>query len=120
MGTNYYMFKKEKPDTVDASEGLHIGKYSCGWVFAFQAYPSKALTTYHQWKQCTKYMYIYDEYGRFVSYKDFWDMVEESKETTDGNPPYSFDNLPEGDEERIDGKSEYMCNGFMFITGDFS
>lgn len=120
MGNNYYYFKEEiNPEVVPPEAGLHIGKLSYGWVFHFQAHPSKALSTYHQWKMSTKRGAIYDEYGRYLTYEEFWDLVDSSKETIDGITPLDFDTCPQ-EERSIYNVDEYMCNGFMFTDCDFS
>lgn len=117
MGCNYYWFKERKKRKQDPSEGLHIGKLSYGWVFHFQAYPNKGLVSYYQWQQFTKSGYIYDEYGRIVTCKKFWEIVLLSKETIDGLTPLDFTSCP---HEEMPGVTEYMNNGFMFTECDFS
>ena len=117
MGTNYYFFREKKKRKQDPSEGLHIGKLSYGWVFHFQAYSNKGLVSYYQWQQATKNGYIYDEYGRLISYNRFWDTVKASKETIDELTPLDFTTCG---YEIMQGINEYMNNGFMFTECDFS
>ena len=121
MGTNFYYFTGKIKEGIPAETGLHIGKLSAGWVFHFQAY--EKLRTIPQYKAFLKEGYIYNEYDEEVSYEDFWRIVEDSlkPDPWDNEPPYSFDNLPEGDNtsSRLTGIEEWMSSGFMFTKNDF-
>ena len=121
MGTNFYLCKYRKEDPYAANDfhesRLHIGKLSYGWVFHFQVYFNQGLVSYASWKERTKHGYIYDEYDEFISYKEFWEMVDSSKEEFDGIKPLDFNSSPSGN---ISGTIEYMESGFMFTNCDFS
>ena len=115
MGTNYYWFKEEPDEKEDVLTGLHIGKNSCGWVFNFEAHSSPKLRTVQDYREFLKEGYIYDEYAREISYNEFWDIVESSKELFNGEPPYvlvdpNYPHEPYG----------YEDEGFAFSEGDFS
>ena len=120
MGTNFYWFKKKQKKGSDCTTGLHIGKRSAGWVFHFQAYDDPYLKSFTDYKEFLKKGYIYDEYDEPVSYEEFIELVEETKEPEiDGKPPWDFNNYPD------DSDCYYICDtwmnsGFMFSLGDFS
>jgi hypothetical protein len=97
MGTNYYAIpqateerKEEIKKAVDRDdfekardmmgERIHIGKSSMGWEFKFD---------HNYWEYFNKdkdeivdfidRCNIYDEYGRYISHGEFWQMVENKK-----------------------------------------
>lgn len=74
MGTNYELYYN-KCKCCGRTDSLHIGKSSVGWKFLFQKIPEKA-ENIAQWKELTKIGEIVDEYGRTLSYDDFWQLVE--------------------------------------------
>ena len=89
MGTNYYFFREKMKENEFCDNGLHIGKNSWGWVFNFEGYPDKGITTVQDWRNLTKEGYIYNEYDEEISYEDFWKLVEETKEPMpDGKEKY--------------------------------
>ena len=117
-GTNYYWHIQKLSHEDEASSGLHIGKDSCGWVFHFQAQPSYALGTVAEWKNFTKTGYIYDEYGRLFSHREFWGIVKDTKlPLEDGREPWHFNNAP--DLETVHIADDYMNKGYMFTVTEF-
>jgi len=65
---------------------VHIGKSSAGWQFLFDHNNDKY---YNRDKQSLKkYLAkceIFDEYGRPITVKDFWQMVENKKNDRQGH-----------------------------------
>ena len=112
MGTNYYLHNKRIKSEEDYCSDFHIGKMSCGWVFNFQAQKGKA-ETLAQMKKYPKNRFIYDEYGREHTYKEFWDMVEKSKE------PYEDGSLPKGTTKEGRRYGDYESEGFVFSPYEF-
>ena len=116
MGTNFYLLKKRLKRTEDLDNGMHIGKRSCGWVFQFQGYPK--IKKVKQMRKVTFDGYIYDEYGDEYTYKDFWDLVEETKvPDEDGKKKYVLDdpNYP----RTLYALTEWEDEGFAFTLEDF-
>ena len=113
MGTNYYALKK-KPSLY--SKVIHIGKASAGWKFLFQGYQGATgsdgfmyddlnINSLEDWKEFLKndeYV-ILNEYDEEVSYKDFFDIVDEKQ--SEDNP----DNF----------KDCANINGYRFSYRDF-
>jgi len=119
LGTNFYWFKEKQKEEFKHHEGLHIGKRSCGWVFHFQAHHKPFLHSFKDYKEFLKEGYIYDEYDRLISYKDFIEAVEATKEIeSDGEKPWDFNSCPE--EESYFPFEQWMNDGYMFSIGDFS
>ena len=101
-------------------EGVHIGKNSAGWVFTFQAHPNLKLKSVNAWKEFLQEGYIYDEYGVLIPVKEFWEIVEASKEPDDFGEPYNYVNWPEDDKSSHElDNYNYMCEGYMFTVSDF-
>ena len=120
MGTNFYYFSEKITNSVFEEGGMHIGKLSAGWVFNFQAYENPKLKTVQDYKEFLKSGVIYNEYEEEVSYRDFWELVEDSlkPDPCDSEPPKSFDNLPEDSIHPINIE-EWMDEGCMFTENDF-
>lgn len=106
MGKNFYAVSK-KPDL---SVPLHIGKSSAGWKFLFQGYTGAfepvIINNIKDWKEylSKENIVILDEYEKMISYKDFFNMVEE-KQSNDN--PNNF-------------KNAVNRNGYRFTYNDFS
>ena len=113
MGTNYYLLTKKVEEGEYPEGGLHIGKQSCGWIFNFQAHPTWGKTVADM-RELTKIWLIYNEYGDLVSYDEFWEMVESSKE------PYEDGSMHKGITEEGRRMGDYEDEGFPFSTIDFS
>lgn len=116
MGTNYYWFKKRIHE--GAEGGLHIGKNSAGWVFHFEAHEYPRLKTVQDYKEFLKKGFIYNEYDEKIPYNEFWEIVEDSVEDCYDRPPYSFVNLPKGEEDILSLRG-WMSEDYMFSMGDF-
>lgn len=102
MGTNYYLFRKDKNIT-EAAEGiqklsngyvfnetyyktfeevqnnyfreLHIGKSSGGWRFSLCIYPSLGINSLEDWKKEFQQFKIVDEYQREVSISEMLSVI---------------------------------------------
>ena len=118
IGTNFYWFKEKQKEDFEHHEGLHIGNRSCGWVFHFQAHHEPFLHSFNDYKKFLKQGYIYDEYDRYIPYKDFIKAVKDTKKSDDGEAPWDFNNCP--DSEKYQLCEEWMNEGYMFSVGDFS
>ena len=113
MGTNYYARVNTCPACKRYDE-IHIGKYSAGWVFNFQAHDEVEFTgsrrfhgplkTIEDYREATKFMNIFNEYGSGIGYNDFWRIVEST--------------LNEPRKDLFDG--DYLSDGYRFSTYDFS
>jgi hypothetical protein len=79
MGTNYYVAKNKCDCCKRYDTEYHIGKSSWGWSFTFQGYKWDNLTSWKLWKEYLKDKMIVDEYGEFMSYDDFVNMIETVK-----------------------------------------
>lgn len=118
MGTNYYWFKDRINEAALIDSGLHIGKDSAGWVFNFEAH--KGLRTTKAYKEFLKEGFIYDEYGREFSYKEFLGVLEDSKEKDYfGRRPYSYSNPDPNESNCRNYYTEWEDEGYMFTVGDF-
>lgn len=72
MGTNYYVYLKDKDELV------HIGKHSMGWSFLFTQnleYYENTKTSVNRFLKLHKNEF-YDEYGELQDINEFWEMVE--------------------------------------------
>ncbi len=112
MGTNYYLLTKRIKKGEYPEGGLHIGKQSCGWIFHFESHPS--IKSLKDMMEATKIGIIYDEYGRRISYKEFWKNVRESKE------PDEDGIMPLGLTEEGIRLGDYESGGYPFSTLEFS
>lgn len=72
MGTNYYA--RTTDDVAEGHEGLHIGKYSGGWDFLFQAHPDLGLNDCESWFKHLSQpgVEIYAESGYTIPLDEFW------------------------------------------------
>lgn len=98
MGTNYYS-KRKRIIFMPAGHSVHIGKKSSGWKFLFHLHKGyyKDYKTLIEW---LRHRYIYDEYGRRVTLKEFERIVKESQD--------------QKDHEGAD-----VIDGYDFYEGDF-
>ena len=82
MGSNFYLYTNFCPTCGHPRKVYHIGKNSWGWVFHFQEIHGfhVPVTNLEDMKTFTKQGIIKDEYDNEVSYDEFWEMVEETKE----------------------------------------
>lgn len=56
---------------------LHIGKDSSGWKFVFQGFTRLiSIISIEDWKKKTKRGKIFNEDGKRMNVKDFWEMVK--------------------------------------------
>ena len=74
MGCNYYTRAK---DVTGKMVDVHIGKSSCGWVFALHDIPSMGLRSFDAWAEFLKDRLIYDEYDQEVSYKEMLEIISQ-------------------------------------------
>lgn len=118
MGTNYHWFPEEIKGGTYVDSGLHLGKNSAGWVFQFEAHSEPCLKTVEQFREFTKKGVIYDEYDREISYEEFWQIVEESKEPYYGREPYVLED-PNYPHSSIEGIPQWVDEGFAFTESEF-
>ncbi len=100
MGTNYYIKDKECL-ACNRYEEIHLGKSSFGWKFSFHLHED----LYKDVPEMMEYLLgkkIFDEYGREISYKEFWEMVQNKQTGT------------RHDEHAI------QIDGYDFFDHDFS
>ena len=117
MGTNYYAINKRIDNIEDLDLGLHIGKNSCGWVFNFEAHSNPELKSIQNYKDYLKEKFIYDEYAREIPYKEFWEIVESSKESFNSRDPYVL--TDEEEPFRHAWYNEWVDEGFAFSEAEF-
>jgi len=75
MGTNYYA-KLDECDKCKRYKEIHLGKSSYGWAFHFQLNDREYYKNIDEMKKWLRGKKIVDEYGRNVTKKEFWEMVE--------------------------------------------
>jgi hypothetical protein len=102
MGTNYYARVNICPTCNHAEDEVHLGKSSYGWQFAFHLH-GEHYKNIDEMKKWLKGKDIFDEYGKKITHKDFWKMVETKQGITD---PESTDSINIG--------------GYKFYERDFS
>lgn len=112
MGTNYYYvkFKRCKECENVSQEKIHIGKSSAGWKFHFQY---ESFDKPENWKEELKNKFIFDEYNREITYREFIDKVESKQgdKKTLGDKSSSYYKLD---------KNFFIVNDYEFLTGSWS
>lgn len=111
MGTNYYLHMN-CCDKCDRADVIQIGKQSGGWKFTFRGHdnPYKdEITSVSKWKELLtdSKNKIYDEYGQFYTFDDFWESI-------------SHEGRTDTPEERHRYGSRHVNEGYDFINTDFS
>lgn len=121
MGTNYYVVPDVCPHCGRGDKWLHIGKKSCGWEFSFQQHSEPKLESKKEWEEYTKDKVIKNEYGELVDYGDFWEMVDESRDTPQLNhTTFCHKKAKEDYLYRSTLESCYLDeDGWSFTKGDF-
>ena len=100
MGTNYYLRLFPCPTCHKSDESLHIGKSSYGWTFSFRGYDGSTgepvIKSEKDWRRVMKEpdRGIYDEYGRNISYKRFWQLVSKKKISRNNHTDYCKEHYP--------------------------
>jgi len=110
MGTNYYTQTKKCPTCGHKPEGIHLGKSSGGWTFTFQYNGGKYYKNVEEMKSWLKGKKIEDECGKNVSYKEFWEMVEE-KQKDEKNWIHA---------SRYPSERDFLIDGYSFSDCEFS
>lgn len=135
MSTNYYFVKKAKVsdrnnlikllrnckyyDIKELSEKLyeenciHIGNNSFGWKFQFNSHEGKIYDLNRKSINSfisQKHGHIEDEYGRVLSPKEFWKIVDESMGGLDNETYYGENNMP------IENTYQFYSDGLLFST----
>jgi hypothetical protein len=80
MSTNYELYYNTCT-CCGRSDILHIGKSAAGWKFLFRKHVGVAENV-QQWRDLTAKGAIIDEYGKVISYEDFWALVESKQSET--------------------------------------
>ncbi len=103
MGTNYYVKTDTCPSCGHKPEGIHLGKSSHGWKFAFRLNGEyyKNIRQLRKWLKDKK---IENEYGEEVEANVFWNMVKSKQKITD----------PSDDDISV------IIDGYKFIDREFS
>lgn len=82
MSTNFY-HRYNRCEHCERYEERHIGKSSMGWQFSFRAYydddGNVIVGSYNDWKEVLKSGDIFDEYGTWYRYDQFFERVDSSK-----------------------------------------
>ena len=79
MGTNYFLVTDSCP-CCGSGKDYHIGKFSYGWEFHFQAHNESGfqVSCVEDWLKLTEKNIIKDEDGKIITYDDFWKIVDGS------------------------------------------
>lgn len=92
MGTNYYAVRR-KPSLYNRE--IHIGKYSCGWLFLFR--DNEEFHTYPQFKRWlennvdTGEYVLFNEYNEEISKKDLLTLIDTKQQDQHNlNNPENF------------------------------
>lgn len=125
MGTNYYAEIGRLPNGVE--KRYHIGKSSAGWTFTFQGYKkynelnAPVITTECHWRLLLiiSSAKIINEYDSYISYNDFWNMVDQ-KRNQDHNHYDEVINNPNHYHKVSDGSIWKDKKNNAFIGTDFS
>lgn len=83
MSTNFY-HRYNRCEHCERYDERHIGKSSGGWQFSFRAYyddddGNVIIGSYNDWKEVLKSGDIFDEYGTWYRYDQFFECVDSSK-----------------------------------------
>lgn len=114
MGTNYYTKTTTCAACNHKPEGIHLGKYSCGWQFTFQYNGGKYYKNIKEMKKWLKDKRIVNEYGEDVTNKEFWAMIEKMK---NGLSHYDY---VKNKQSEFFGEHELLIDGYSFINTEFS
>ena len=110
MGINYYVKTKKCTHCGHEPRSIHIGKSSGGWKFSFQYNNGQYYKTADQlknWIEDNK-LKIIDEYGKSITLKKFWNMVQAKQDET-----YSHGILYQSD-------IDFEIEGYSFTNCEFS
>lgn len=101
MGTNFYMFTKDKglfkdATLVDEPEfgyEIHIAKKSCGWKPLFKAHKDIKSVADYSMLSFYKDVKIYDEYGRDYNWLEFeTEVVDWNKDNPEAYSHFTYEN----------------------------
>lgn len=116
MGTNYYVEMDKCEKCGHQEKGLHIGKSSSGWQFAFQENERYSLNSWKQWRKFLRDRTIVDEYGENVDLDELEKIVETRCPGDKNHTTYCSKLYPEYANDHC-----YLDNeGYSFTKGDFS
>lgn len=93
MSTRFYLDiqKKDFPpiELTELSDMVFIGKYSSSWKFLFYANEFEYFRNdKHSVMDFLKSGHIYDEYGEYYTFDEFWDIVVKSNDGYDAETYY--------------------------------
>lgn len=120
MGTNYYVEDGKKCSKCGTGgEEIHIGKSSAGWEFTFAWNNGEYYKSLPELKKWLRGRQIVDEYGRKVTKKDFWGLVEVK---IGGLNLDTYDEeYPNHNTFNVNPKEYYvLVDGVRFMKGEFS
>jgi len=124
MGTNYYLIKN-KCESCNRHEKIHIGKRSSGWKFSFHGLVDNIphIISWEDWKREIENSGmerpIIDEYEKTFSVEEFFLIVENTKNEELNHFDYCLRKYP-GWEERVSRKMEWKDeDDWSFSAGEF-
>ena len=111
MGTNYFIHEPKCDHCGHQPELVHIGKSSYGWKFLFHA--TDDCVTKQDWEHRLLEKQIVDEYNRFVTYTEFFEMVEAKQQGIDHTTASAQEWGSWSPDERwyLDPDGYYFCQG---------
>ncbi|MEM2159408.1 MAG: hypothetical protein QXN55_00450 [Candidatus Nitrosotenuis sp.] len=117
---NYYL-RTNICECCNRYDEYHIGKKSFGWEFMFRGYLSCDAFEIRSWDEWRMHILrsggqIFDEEHRTISYYDFIDMVEKSKEKY---RPWMPDGQPAAEERIPQSHYEYCLKHNLITTADW-
>ena len=117
MGTNYYLHTTK--GIIKKSPVIqHIGKKSAGWKFTFHWIEGVAESV-PQWMELTQKGRIIDEYGRKLSWEDFWDIVQQGQ-VLKGYQEWAQKEIENGNRLVFLFKDSHVeVDGYDFTKGEF-
>ena len=90
MGTNYYLIRNRCRHCGRSDEPLHIGKSSCGWVFALRTHADLGIKDLLDWEPLFCKHEIQDEYGNAVPVSEMLTVITQRRgqENKDFDPKW--------------------------------
>ena len=109
MGTNYYVPSKKCQYCGHKPDDIHLGKLSWGWDFSYQYNDGKYYENREQMKEWLKDKKIKDEYGKSISPRAFWIMLDQRHSEKDARQHC----------ELYNDANNFMLDGYSFSNVEF-
>ena len=109
MGTNYYG-RYMLCEHCKRYDEFHIGKYSYGWKFGFEAHPKLGINSFKELNEFVKKnnVVIYDEYEDNITWEELCKTIKQTMKA-------------KGDHaNEYPAHSYHDAEGYVFSVGDFS